>query len=59
MTRRLANDEIADLLSGDHVARLATIDADGYPHVTPLWLIFEDHTFYLASDAGRPHLARR
>jgi hypothetical protein len=28
--------EIDQLLHGDHVARLATIDTVGYPNVTPL-----------------------
>jgi nitroimidazol reductase NimA-like FMN-containing flavoprotein (pyridoxamine 5'-phosphate oxidase superfamily) len=58
LVRRLLNGEIADLLAYDSVARLATLDADGYPHVTPLWFVWNDATFYLASDAGRPHLAR-
>lgn len=58
MVRRLHDDEITELLSHDAVARFATIDADGYPHVTPLWFVWDDGTFHLASDAGRPHLAR-
>ena len=37
MTRPLSDEETADLLASDTVARLATIDASGYPHVTPLW----------------------
>lgn len=58
MTRPLSDEETADLLASDTVARLATIDASGYPHVTPLWFLWEDGAFHLASDAGRPHLAR-
>lgn len=58
MVRRLLDDEIAALLAHDSVARLATLDADGYPHVTPLWFVWNGATFYFASDAGRPHLAR-
>ena len=58
MTRPLNDEEIAGLLASDTVARLATIDASGYPHVTPLWFLWADGAFHLASDAGRPHLAR-
>jgi nitroimidazol reductase NimA-like FMN-containing flavoprotein (pyridoxamine 5'-phosphate oxidase superfamily) len=58
MTRPLTDEETASLLASDTVARLATIDASGYPHVTPLWFLWADGAFHLASDAGRPHLAR-
>lgn len=58
MPRPLTDDETATLLASDTVARLATIDSSGYPHVTPLWFLWADNVFYLASDAGRPHLAR-
>jgi hypothetical protein len=58
MTRPLTEDEAATLLASDTVARLATIDASGYPHVTPLWFLWADGAFHLASDAGRPHLSR-
>ena len=58
MTRPLSDEEIAGLLARDTVVRLATIDASGYPHVTPLWFLWADGAFHLASDAGRPHLAR-
>ena len=56
--RPLTDQETADLLASDTVARLATIDVGGYPHVTPLWFLWADGAFHLASDAGRPHLAR-
>lgn len=56
--RRLSSEEIAGLLGGDLIARLAAVDADGYPHVTPLWFIYENETFYLASDSDMPHVAR-
>lgn len=58
MVRPLSEEEIADLLARDVVARVATVDADGYPHVTPLWFLWADEAFHLASDAGRPHLVR-
>jgi hypothetical protein len=58
MVRPLSAEEIAGLLARDVVARVATIDTDGYPHVTPLWFVWADGAFHLASDAGRPHLGR-
>ncbi len=58
MPRKLASAELYELLAGDHVARLATIDEAGYPHVTPLWFLHDDDVFHLASDTDRPHVAR-
>jgi PPOX class probable F420-dependent enzyme len=51
-------DEIDALLSATVPARLATIDRDGFPHVTPLWFIWADGEFYLTSISDRPHLRR-
>ncbi|WP_036503414.1 MULTISPECIES: pyridoxamine 5'-phosphate oxidase family protein [Nocardia] len=56
--RRLDELEVEDLLFSDTVARLATIDSHGYPHVTPIWFLWVDGVFYLTSYAGRPHLDR-
>jgi PPOX class probable F420-dependent enzyme len=58
VARPLSEDEVADLLASDTVARVATIDADGYPHVTPLWFVWAGGAFHFASDAGRPHVGR-
>jgi PPOX class probable F420-dependent enzyme len=54
----MAEDEIDALLSATVPARLATIDRDGLPHVTPLWFIWSDGGFYLTSISDRPHLRR-
>ncbi|WP_433732377.1 pyridoxamine 5'-phosphate oxidase family protein [Nocardia sp. CA-129566] len=56
--RTLRPAEIAGLLASDIVAHLATIDAAGYPHVTPIWFLWDQHAFRLTSWAGRPHLRR-
>ena len=40
MPRKLTGAEIDMLLQGDLIARFATIDRDGYPHVTPIWFIY-------------------
>ena len=50
--------EIEALLALDVPARLATLDRDGFPHVTPLWFLWIDGAFYMTSIADRPHLRR-
>jgi nitroimidazol reductase NimA-like FMN-containing flavoprotein (pyridoxamine 5'-phosphate oxidase superfamily) len=56
--RRLDQHEIQALLGLDVPARLATLDRDGFPHVTPLWFVWTDGAFYMTSIADRPHLRR-
>jgi len=48
--------EIAEFLRHPHVARLATIRADGLPHVTPVWYAFEAGRFYITLGERRRHL---
>lgn len=50
--------EIEALLALDVPARLATLDRDGFPHVTPLWFLWIDGAFYMTSIADRPHQRR-
>lgn len=56
--RRLSADEVEALLALDVPAHLATLDTDGFPHVTPLWFLWDDGAFYMTSIADRPHLKR-
>jgi nitroimidazol reductase NimA-like FMN-containing flavoprotein (pyridoxamine 5'-phosphate oxidase superfamily) len=56
--RPLSTEEIDALLALAVPARLATLDARGYPHVTPLWFVWEDGAFQMTSYADRPHLRR-
>jgi nitroimidazol reductase NimA-like FMN-containing flavoprotein (pyridoxamine 5'-phosphate oxidase superfamily) len=56
--RRLDAREIETLLALDVPAHLASLDSDGFPHVTPLWFVWEDGAFYMTSIADRPHLKR-
>jgi hypothetical protein len=56
--RRLEPGEIETLLGLDVPARLATLDRDGFPHVTPLWFVWDDEAFFMTSIADRPHLRR-
>jgi nitroimidazol reductase NimA-like FMN-containing flavoprotein (pyridoxamine 5'-phosphate oxidase superfamily) len=56
--RPLDPGEIEALLALDVPARLATLDHNGFPHVTPLWFLWADGAFYMTSIADRPHLRR-
>ena len=42
MSRRMADDEWrAFLLEGTRTGKLATVRADGTPHVTPIWFVLD------------------
>jgi nitroimidazol reductase NimA-like FMN-containing flavoprotein (pyridoxamine 5'-phosphate oxidase superfamily) len=56
--RRLHQTEIESLLALDVPAHLATLDCDGFPHITPLWFVWHDGAFYMTSISDRPHLKR-
>jgi PPOX class probable F420-dependent enzyme len=56
--RPLSDREINALLAADVPARLATLDRQGFPHVTPLWFIWDGGAFYLTSLPDRPHVRR-
>ena len=38
----LSPDELATFLDEPHTLQVATIDADGYPHLAPMWYIVDD-----------------
>jgi nitroimidazol reductase NimA-like FMN-containing flavoprotein (pyridoxamine 5'-phosphate oxidase superfamily) len=50
--------ETQALLELDVPAHLATLDRDGFPHITPVWFVWDDGAFYITSIAERPHLKR-
>lgn len=41
---RLSDDEVVAFLAGPWNARLATVDADGWPYLTPVWYELEPRT---------------
>lgn len=47
--RRVTTAEFDELVSRDLVAHLATIDQRGYPHVTPIWLVWSGGVMQTAS----------
>jgi PPOX class probable F420-dependent enzyme len=55
--RGLEGPEIEDLLTRPLPCRLATIDRDGFPRVTPLWFVWDDGCFWMTSLSDRQHLA--
>ena len=58
-TRRnaLTPEEREEFLSRKLVARMATQRADGWPHVTPIWYVWEGGRFLLSLGNSRRHLA--
>lgn len=56
MPRRLTADELGELLALDVPARLATLEADGFPRITPIWFVWEDGAFWMTSLPYQPHV---
>lgn len=54
--RSLSQQEIADLLHQAIPAQLATLDAAGFPRITPIWFLWEDGVFYMSSGQERHHV---
>ena len=48
----LSPQEVADFLSGPVVARVATIDEDGYPYITPVWQEWDGGRFRMIVSHG-------
>ena len=53
----LDQSEIDEYLNRRIMARMATQRADGYPHLTPIWFVWESGRFLHTLGAGRVHLA--
>jgi Pyridoxamine 5'-phosphate oxidase len=58
MPRPLSDGELDTLRAAVVPARLATLDGDGYPHVTPIWFIWDGEAFRMTSLLGKPHVHR-
>ena len=54
----LSNSEIA-FIQSQRVARLATSDADGHPHVVPVCFAFDGSRFYIALDEKPKRVEQR
>lgn len=58
MPRPMRLDEIEVLLQKDTPIRLATLDRNGFPHITPLWFVWSDDAFHMTSLPTKPHVRR-
>jgi nitroimidazol reductase NimA-like FMN-containing flavoprotein (pyridoxamine 5'-phosphate oxidase superfamily) len=45
--RGLTSDEIIEFLAGAVVARIATIDEQGFPYITPVWQEWDGEALYI------------
>lgn len=57
--RRIAMtpDEVDAFLAAERTCRVATVGADGRPHVVPLWFAWDGRALWLTSLADVPELA--
>ena len=46
------SDSMREFLRGRHYATLATLNADGSMHLTPVWYLFEDERLFVESAAS-------
>lgn len=53
----LSPEERDEFVARKLVARMATQRTDGWPHVTPIWYVWEDGRFLLSLGNSRRHLA--
>ena len=51
-TAAMSKDEIDSFLNQKLVARLSSIRADGYPHVTPLWYVWDGEALWFILGSG-------
>lgn len=49
---------MVELLDRPVVCELATVDAEGYPHITPLWFHWDGGVIRMTSLHRKPHLRR-
>src|SRR5262249_31738470 len=52
----LSTDERDAFLTELRIGRLATMRDDGWPHVTPIWYVWDDGRFVLSLGKSRRHL---
>jgi PPOX class probable F420-dependent enzyme len=46
------SDSMREFLNGRHYATLATLNADGSMHLTPVWYLFEDDCLFVETSAS-------
>jgi PPOX class probable F420-dependent enzyme len=58
MVRRLVSSEMEELLRLTVPVHLATVDGEGFPHITPLWFDWDGEALWMTSLPDKPHLRR-
>jgi nitroimidazol reductase NimA-like FMN-containing flavoprotein (pyridoxamine 5'-phosphate oxidase superfamily) len=56
--RPLTDAELDLLLGLDIPGQLGTLDKEGYPHITPMWFVWERGAFYMTSLPEKAHVRR-
>jgi nitroimidazol reductase NimA-like FMN-containing flavoprotein (pyridoxamine 5'-phosphate oxidase superfamily) len=56
--RSLTDSQLDTLLALDVPGRLGTLDKEGYPHITPIWFVWEQGAFYMTSLPEKAHVRR-
>jgi PPOX class probable F420-dependent enzyme len=51
--KSLNDPQVESVLSEPRVARLATVDGQCLPHVSPVWFLFEDGVFWVSTAEDR------
>jgi nitroimidazol reductase NimA-like FMN-containing flavoprotein (pyridoxamine 5'-phosphate oxidase superfamily) len=54
----LSDTQLDALLALDVPGRLGTLDKEGYPHITPIWFVWERGAFYMTSLPEKAHVRR-
>ncbi|HXW81369.1 MAG TPA: PPOX class F420-dependent oxidoreductase [Acidimicrobiales bacterium] len=55
-TNSMPTDQLVRFMGETHVARLGTINSDGWPHVTPVWYVWEGEGALIILGESRRHL---
>lgn len=50
---QMTQEELNAFLARPYIADLATVRADGSPHITPVWYLYDGSAFYITSRRGR------
>ena len=50
--RALSDSELHELLTSAAICRLATVRADGRPHIAPMWFLYRDGAYYFMQRKG-------
>jgi nitroimidazol reductase NimA-like FMN-containing flavoprotein (pyridoxamine 5'-phosphate oxidase superfamily) len=54
----LSPDQLDALLALDIPGQLGTLDKEGYPHITPIWFVWDRGAFYMSSLPDKAHVRR-